>query len=925
MAAKLLPEYLAKSIHIALLILFSLFGGKVEAQSVLLPGDVAVVSVNASNNSVDLIPLIDIEEGTVINLSAGKWDPSEGLLTGTEATLYFKKPVQAGSNIHVDGKNSEFFDFSGRLPFVRSQNQFYVFQKEENIYRFIYGVRFGAENIDLASLATEIPPVLSETENTFVQLGESQNHQYYIRNGASGTQNMLLGFLGDSKNWNNSDSPFSSFGTSFNVLTPPVVMFETTSSSFSEGDTLAALQVTIYEHDGSRVAVDIEFEASQSSADSLDFSELNTKTLNFTGLVGTYTTDIPLLISEDESFEGREGAIFYLKNLTGGTMGDFISHSVAIEDNKIPNLVITDVANGGDQGSFIEISNLENSDVSLKNWVLSTDNSDLSIDSAVILGPYKKIRLFDGEQEQDKNPIVKTFKLKGLNKQLLNGDGGLLSLKNYKDRIVHQVGYRRSRSEQKNAIALDRSQNRPENENTVTASGMTEVSSVQNAIKGWTVTALNTDAVSTLSNQKNLYAWDEPSKTFKHINEIDAINTELTVLGYFEAEELDTLNENNLKAQLRTKENENSLKVLELSAIDVNKNGSIENNEGLNLFQNSLNRDLIAGALLNQVREKLQSSNPMELFSMYRDAEGSLNFESLKDTDVLTPGSFYWIKLENEMETATIELDTDELLTASREFSNGPSEIISDDAGILELVLKSGLRQRKVDLYIVPDNKISNQTDLNAYADFLPEEHVPLIFSAKQNEKFFKTISIPQSTEQIVSIPLNFGSSANDSYTLSIDKWENIPSDWNLKLFDTYTDKEYDLRVDFSISFDQSFNKNDEKQNSERFEIRIVPEAAKKQSKSAYSDVPKEIELNQNYPNPFNPVTTISFYLPESQDVKLSIFNIVGQPVSVLFEGRLSSGRQQFEWDATDRPSGMYIYQLEVGDKVMTRKMTLVK
>jgi hypothetical protein len=176
-----------------------------------------------------------------------------------------------------------------------------------------------------------------------------------------------------------------------------------------------------------------------------------------------------------------------------------------------------------------------------------------------------------------------------------------------------------------------------------------------------------------------------------------------------------------------------------------------------------------------------------------------------------------------------------------------------------------------------------------------------------------------------VSLPLNFGSSVNDSYTLSIDKWDNIPSDWNLKLVDTYTDKEYSLRVDFSISFDQSFNNNDEKQNSERFEIRIIPEAAKQQAKEVYSDVPKEIELNQNYPNPFNPVTTISFYLPESQDVKLSIFNIVGQPVSVLFEGRLSSGRQQFEWDATDRPSGMYIYQLEVGDKVMTRKMTLVK
>ncbi len=87
----------------------------------------------------------------------------------------------------------------------------------------------------------------------------------------------------------------------------------------------------------------------------------------------------------------------------------------------------------------------------------------------------------------------------------------------------------------------------------------------------------------------------------------------------------------------------------------------------------------------------------------------------------------------------------------------------------------------------------------------------------------------------------------------------------------------------------------------------------------------RQLELHQNFPNPFNPVTTISFYLPEPEEIKLSVFNIVGQPVAVIAEGSLSAGEHQFEWDATDKPSGMYIYQLEVGKNVMTRKMTLVK
>jgi hypothetical protein len=69
----------------------------------------------------------------------------------------------------------------------------------------------------------------------------------------------------------------------------------------------------------------------------------------------------------------------------------------------------------------------------------------------------------------------------------------------------------------------------------------------------------------------------------------------------------------------------------------------------------------------------------------------------------------------------------------------------------------------------------------------------------------------------------------------------------------------------------------------------------------------------------------ISFYLPENQDVKLSIFNVVGQLITILENGPLQLGEHQYDWNATGYPSGMYIYQLEVANKVITRKMTLVK
>ncbi|MFU8811657.1 MAG: T9SS type A sorting domain-containing protein [Balneolaceae bacterium] len=90
-------------------------------------------------------------------------------------------------------------------------------------------------------------------------------------------------------------------------------------------------------------------------------------------------------------------------------------------------------------------------------------------------------------------------------------------------------------------------------------------------------------------------------------------------------------------------------------------------------------------------------------------------------------------------------------------------------------------------------------------------------------------------------------------------------------------------------------------------------------------EIPESVNLRQNYPNPFNPATTISFYLPEQQHVRLSVFNIVGQQVELLEEGTLQAGDHTRVWDATSMPSGVYIIHLEAGQQIFSRKMTLIK
>jgi hypothetical protein len=211
---------------------------------------------------------------------------------------------------------------------------------------------------------------------------------------------------------------------------------------------------------------------------------------------------------------------------------------------------------------------------------------------------------------------------------------------------------------------------------------------------------------------------------------------------------------------------------------------------------------------------------------------------------------------------------------------------------------------------LLPENNatvyITDDTDLNAGLTFTWEESGnvdgdTITYSWSGTGSFDPLNSLEISVETIeITIPY-----AEIRQVMQDSSVQTLTGTWTV----TATDGEFDVPAQF---------------------IFLLTIDATALSVLAESALPEAFALYQNYPNPFNPVTTITYGLPYHSHIQIIIFDMLGKEITQLVNTNQQAGFKSVQWDATDsmgRPvsAGVYLYQIEAGEFVQTKKMVLLK
>lgn len=910
MAEPLQNKALFRTLHIALFFFVILITKSSYAQSLLLPGDIVFVSVNSTTDQFELVPLIDLEIGTEFNVSNGLWNNSDlAFSQGQEVKFTVKKKIEAGTPFKFTSKETEYLKKDGSIILSDEREQLFIYQKDNEQTRFVYALGWGEKKgrRDRSFFGSDIPEVLKDNKNTVLRLGTENNYQYYIRNGASGTQKMLLSFVSNAAYWRgNNEADYSDFGTSFNLLKAPVILFDESLSSVKENEKKTILNVAIYEHDGSKLTVDVVFDSLYSSLSRNEINGFRSKKINFTGLIGDAVYEVEVPLEDDKDYEGFETGIFSLQNLSTGRFGDFISHTVMVSDNELPEIKFEIIENLNKK--VLVLHNLESRELDLRDWELVKGDIKVVFPRNTSLKVGESIVILAGE---DQGLFSNSLLLDNEKAELLNSNG-TIHLKNYEGTKVAEVSISKKEENSNSLVSSGQvNTNSPEGTKGENPNVVSAISETVNP--GWKTisnTALN---VSEFPSTDFFY-WNKNERSFNNVSESSSEEIENNILvGYFDEASAKKFAE--IKKKSLESISGNTLD-LNIEATDADENGIIQSTEGLNLVSNNTSGTFSSVQLTTVLKSRLELT---EEISVFKSSPEFGKISALKEDELIFPGDIFWLKFNVQVPERKISLELQEL--------NIDPIIEERERGIFELELNGSSKSSNLQVSFVEEEASLNKLNLKLNEELYLSDFNELVLAANLEGNHYDQLDIEKDSKHITTLPLDISSDKSGEFEFKVKEWTDIPDGWVIQIEDLKEEKIYEIHDNWSLKFNYSNMSVTESDNvffpsvEDRFVLKMIP----KELVDTGDELPITVELHQNYPNPFNPTTTISFYMPEEGLAKLSVFNIVGQPVAVLLQENKAQGEHSFEWDASDMPSGIYIYQLEVGTKIMTRKMTLVK
>jgi len=292
-----------------------------------------------------------------------------------------------------------------------------------------------------------------------------------------------------------------------------------------------------------------------------------------------------------------------------------------------------------------------------------------------------------------------------------------------------------------------------------------------------------------------------------------------------------------------------------------------------------------------------------------KDPEGVLLSETIyafnqayTSVDTLRPGLGYWIRASA---AGTITFMHPKLVTTGQQtqaHTNSQLAKAKDDIEQEFSTIKISDGKHNKELYF--GSKLPEQVDKRKYS--LP----PLAPGNFFDARFSGDTRLVEKSE--VKIKLN--KIENTALKLKI-KAAN-PATQNLFLVKEFGDDK--LLANYKIGAGKEVKLRDKKTNA----IYITPA---KRLAEKQNEVPEKFELKQNYPNPFNPTTQIPYSLTETATVRLEVYNILGKKVATLIDQQMEPGTYQVTFDGSNLASGVYIYRLQAGTRVSTRKFILAK